>query len=149
VTDEQVWGKPKPYIEEFFELIGGTIREFASNHNLKIEKYYQNIDGWELIFQHPKGGACYIDVIKKNEQQVLICGVWWIDDLRTSERYIKHTEHIECSIAKGCLKDELESIFGQIASWKKEELSSLGKSFEPLKKDDIEADLKRYPVPKI
>lgn len=146
---EEVWGKPNPGIEEFFELIGDVIREFASNHNLKIEKFYQNIDGWELVFQHPNGGACYVDITKKNEEYVMIFGVWWQDNLQNSERYIKHTDHEECSIKKDCLKTKLEHVFGQIISWKKEDLISLGKLFQPLKKEDVEADLSRYPVPKI
>jgi hypothetical protein len=149
MVNEEIWGRPKPDIEEFFELIGPVIREFASNHNLKIEKYYQNMDGWELIFRHPKGGACYIDVIKKDQQHVLICGVWWIDDFQTSSRYGKHTEQIECSTDKEVLSESLENLFLRVISWEKKDLISLGKSFQPLTKEDIEQDLKRYPVPKI
>jgi hypothetical protein len=149
MINEEIWGKPKPGVENFFELISSVIREFASNHNLKIEKYYHNKDGWDSVFQHPKGGACYIDVVRKDERHVLICGDWWIDDLRTSERFDKHTERIECSIDKEALSDRLENLFLQVISWEKKDLISLGKSFSPLKKEDVEADLKRYPVPKL
>lgn len=149
MLNEETWGKPNPGIEEFFELIGDTIRNFVSNHNLKIEMYYHNIDGWELIFQHPKGGACYIDVIKKDDRHVLLCGDWWIDDLQTNSRFDKHTDKIECSIDKKVLSDGLEDLFQRVISWEREDLISLGKSFTPLKKEEIEEDLKRYPIPKI
>lgn len=149
MANEETWGKPNPGIEEFFESIGDMIREFASNHNLKIEKYYQNIDGWELVFQHPKGGACYIDIIKQDEHHVQIFGDWWIDDFQTSSRYDKHTNRSEYSINKKVLLDNLEKLFHQVISWKKEDLIPLGKSYRPLKKEDIEADLKRYPIPNV
>jgi hypothetical protein len=149
MVNEEIWGKPKHGIEDFFDLIGDTIREFALNHNLKIEKYYQNIDGWELVFQHPKEGACYLDVIKKDEKHVQIFGDWWIDDFQTSCRYDKHTDRIESSIDKEVLLDNLENLFQQVISWEKKDLISLGKSFQPLTKEDIESDLKRYPVPKL
>jgi hypothetical protein len=32
-------------------------------------------------------------------------------------------------------------------SWEKEDLDTSGKPFQPLKKEDIDADLARYPVP--
>lgn len=149
MANEETWGKPKPGIEEFFELNGTVIREFASNHNLKVEKYYHNKDGWDLVFQHPKGGACYIDVIKKDDRHVLLCGDWWIDDLQKSSRYDKHTNRVECSIDKEVLLDNLENLFQEVISWKKEDLILLGKSYRSLKKEDIEADLERYPIPDV
>jgi len=148
MVQEETWGKPKPGIEEFFELNGQVIREFASNHNLKIEKYYHNIDGWHLVFQHPNGGACYIEVSKGDEQHVLIFSDWWVDDYGTSERYDKHTDPFECSIDKEALSNTLENLFQEVISWTKDDLSSLGKSFQPLQKKEVKADLKKHPVPK-
>jgi hypothetical protein len=144
---EETWGKPAPGIEDFFELHGKVIREFASYHNLIISKYYHNIDGWELIFQHPKGGACYIDVIKKNNHHVSLLAVWWIDDWQINRRCTKHIDKIESFVDKTVLADNLEKLFRQILSWEKEDLDTSGKPFQPLKKEDIDADLARYPVP--
>jgi len=149
MTNEETWGKPKPGIEEFFKLIGPIIREFASNHNLKIEKYYHNIDGWHLVFQQPNGGACYIEITKKDEQHISIISDWWMDNCKTSTRYHKPTDRIEYSIDDKKLLSHLENLFQKIISWKKEDLISLGKSYIPLKKEEIEADLGRYPIPKI
>lgn len=144
---EETWGKPGPGIEDFFELHGKVIREFASNHNLKIKKYHHNKYGWRLVFKHPKGGACYINISKKDDQFILLLGDWWIDDIATSSRHDKHTDHIESSIDKEVLADNLEKLFQQILSWEKDDLISVGKSYRPLKKEDIEADLARYPIP--
>jgi len=77
----------------------------------------------------------------------LLCGDWWIDDLQTSSRYDKHTQRIECSIDKEVLLENLEALFHQIISWKQGHLISLGRSYQPLTKKEIEADLKRYPTP--
>jgi len=149
MVKEETWGIPKPGIEEFFELNGEVICEFASNHNLKIEKYYHNIDGWYLIFQHPNRKACYIDIIKKDEQSVFLSGVCWIDDIQTSCRYAKFSDKVECSIDKEALLNSLENLFQEVLSWTKGKLSSLEKSFQPLKMREVEADLKKYPIPKL
>ncbi|MHC4478003.1 MAG: hypothetical protein ACYTEL_20390 [Planctomycetota bacterium] len=149
MANEETWGVAKPGVEEFFESIGPVIREFASNHNLKIQKYYNNIDGWQLVFRHPNEGACYIEILKKDEQEVSVLADWWVDDCQRNERLHIPSDDIECSVDEEVLFGNLENLFQQVISWKKEDLISLGKSFEPLTKEAVEEDLRRYPVPKL
>ncbi len=143
---EDIWGKPKDGIAEFFELNGTIIREFAIEHNMNIEKYYHNIDGWQLVFQHPKGGACYIEITKKTEKSFELLADWWLDDYKSNKRFHKPSEKLQCSIENKDLLENLENLLQNILSWEKGSLTSLGKSFTKLKKEEVEEDLKEYPI---
>ncbi len=151
---EEIWGVARPGVDEFFEAIGSPIREFASNHNLKIEKYYRNIDGWQLVFQHPQGGACYIEITKEDEHNILILADWWVDDYETQTRADKHTRSVQCSTDRSELSKKLNEIFIFVLSWEMKDLVSY--PLDPytdykrkMSKEDFEKDLDRYPVPKL
>ena len=44
--------KELPKVKKFFRKISKVFFNFAEAHNLRIEKYYHYIPGWEFLFKH-------------------------------------------------------------------------------------------------
>jgi hypothetical protein len=142
-----------PDVKAFFTKISGVLNRFAHAHNLRIEKYYHDIPGWEFLFRHPEGGRCYIEVLKKGEQYVTLLADWSVYEYDEGTAYDKHTHRITHSIVTPVLEAGLRDVLKLVLSWSREDLKLIAKRSgdfkEGLSREDFEKDLERYPVPKI
>ena len=149
VYNEFEWAeKELPIIKEFFEKISNNLNQFAKDHNLRIEKYYHDIPGWEFLFRHPEGGQCYIEILKSDETHVTLMAAMWINEFDSDIAYDKHTNRILCSIDGKELINKLNEILNKVLSWKKRDMEKFQSKKTTMTKEELEKDLERYPNPR-
>ena len=140
-----------PALESFFSTIAGDLNEFASRHNLSLEKYWHQFPSWRFNFRHPKGGVASIEVMKEGDS-VRIYSYWWLDNYDEFTRYEKRDESEMVEKSKVNL-DFLESKFRGIISWELGEWTQVATGHEdywkPHGREYIEKDVERYPQPKV
>lgn len=144
--------KVLPKLEEFFKKISNVLEDFASTHNLFIEKYFRQMPLWMFTFQHPKGGKGQIVVEKINNKLVIVRPCWWIDDFDNSTRSLQHIEGKECSLDLDVLRAVLEEMFKLVLTWQKKDLTPVKHKYNEWKKhpkEMIEGDVLKYPIPKL
>jgi len=143
-----------PKLLAFFGKIANVLEDFASTHNLMIDKYYDRGKDWNFRFRHPKGGVGSITVKKGDgEEYVWIGAIWWLDDYDKCTRSTKHTEMEKCSIEGKVLKAFLIKMFNTILSWRKEDL---GPGVEnpyreriEMTREEFDRQYEKYPIPKL
>ena len=140
-------------IKAFFRKIARTLNQFAEEHNLKIEKYYNRGPSWDFLFRHPEGGSCYVEVRMDDKEHAKLFGNWSIHDIDTRIDRNKHTQFSPCSTGRIELRNKLEEMLALVLSWNCEDLEIVGKRSRDFQKqctkEELEADLKRYPIPKL
>jgi hypothetical protein len=152
-------GNPKfheeelPALEAFFSQIADVLNQFASRHNLMLDKYYHESPSWRFNFRHPKGGVASIDVMKESDDSVKIHGYWWLDDYDKFTRFLKTDESEEFNVDAVNLNDLLENKFKAILSWELGEWTRIATGYEeywkPQGRKWIEKNVERYPKPKV
>ncbi len=152
-------GNPKfheeelPALEAFFSQIADVLNQFASRHNLMLDKYYHESHSWGFNFRHPKGGVASIDVTKESDDSVKIYGYWWLDDYDKFTRFLKRDESEEFDLGAINLSGLLENKFKEILSWELGEWTQVATGYEeywkPQGRKWIEKDVERYPKPKV
>ncbi|MHC4743571.1 MAG: hypothetical protein ACYS8Z_16780 [Planctomycetota bacterium] len=126
--NEFKWAQEElPVIKRFFERIAPVLVEFASDHNLKLEKYYHDGPTWDFLFRHQAGGTCYIEIRKCDDEGVKICGDWSVYQYDEGLGYNKHTQLIDCSIAENELRTGLKDMLRLVLSWKRDDLEIISK----------------------
>ena len=141
-----------PALELFFAPIADVLNEFASRHNLSLEKYWHQISSWRFNFRHPKGGVASVDVMKESDNCVKIYNYWWIDDFDKFTRSARHDETKEYKIESANLNDILEEQFKKILSWQLDEWTEIVSGYEPHwspYKERLVNYVERYPIPKV
>ena len=150
---EPHWEKKRPKVEEFFGKISNVLEDFASTHNLSIDKYVRQWPCWIFVFRHPKGGSGGIQVEKAGNRSVIIRPSWCIVDFENSSWSVREPKRVKCSLNHEALLRVLEETFKQIISWKKEDLRAVkNKHYDwgkPYVKEEYEEHLKKYPIPKL
>jgi hypothetical protein len=126
-----------------FKYIADRLDRFAEKHNLKVEKYYQNMPFWNFFFNHPLGGYGRIDIACEDHNVYLI--KWWtIDDYDKRKRYHRHE-----SVGKIENEDQLEAkmleAIREILGWEKKSLKNLGRINPGLYSEP--ANRPKYPIP--
>jgi len=120
---DYVWREEQlPKVKTFFKKISAVLDQFAHDHNLRIEKYYHDIPGWEFLFRHPLRGVCYIEILMKDEGHVTVCADWWVDVYESGKRSDKHTEREIWPLDEDELYAKLKTVLSIVLSWKKEDL---------------------------
>lgn len=152
--DPVQWKKEFPKIQTFFNKISNVLEQFASSHNLMVEKYYHEGASWTFRFRHPRGGQAGIQLLKlSSEEEIVGIGTaWQIADYDACTLYSKHTEIEKCSLEESVLLEALTRHLKLVLSWQKEDLTSAGGKYEEWKKhprEKIEGDVLKYPIPKI
>ena len=139
-------------VKEFFMKIEDVLHLFAKDHNLRIEKYYHYIPGWEFLFRHQLGGQCYIEILKSDKNNVSICGCWSLDNDKSGEYFNKHTERVLYPANKSELPTRLYDMLKLVLSWTKDDLELTSKRSpeieETMTEEEIKKDMEQYPVPK-
>lgn len=145
--------KELPKIKIFFRKLSRFLNEFANLHNLRIEKYYHYIPGWEFLFRHPLGGRCYIEILRGDEEHVTLMADWSTYDYDTGIGRHKHTERAVYGVDKTELKAVLDKLLKNVLSWTEEDLGMISQRSadykESISKEDFEKDLLQYPTPKL
>lgn len=113
-------------LDEKFLPYRDIIENFATKHNLMIEKYYHDYPDWSLRFRG-NGGICgSIDIsfrIKENNGFNLFL-VLWKDDFKKTIRKLKRIKFKTFNTVqpKAELQDELENIVNKIRELDLEDL---------------------------
>jgi hypothetical protein len=152
-------GSPKfyeeelPALEAFFSQIADVLNQFASRHNLMLDKYYHQSHSWRLNFRHPKGGVASIDVMKESDDSVRLYGYWWLDDYDQFTRFSKRDESDLLELSGINLNEHLENKLKDILCWELGDWTQIGTGYEefwrPMGKKAIQKDVERYPKPKV
>ncbi len=145
--------KELPKLRTFFRGIKSVLKKFASDHNLKIEKYYHQGSGWTFRFRHPDGGVGSITVNRYDETQVIIYPHWYIDHYDTTRRDFKKAQGTKCFLESQTLRSQLVETLMLVISWRKEQLIKGVENpyCEKIKRSQkqFEKDLEKYPFPKL
>jgi hypothetical protein len=142
-----------PVLEAFFSQIADVLNQFASRHNLMLDKYYHESHSWRFNFRHPKGGVASIDVLKETDNSVKIYGCWWLDDYDKFTRFLKRDESEKFELSNVNLSELLKNKLKEILSWELGEWTQIASGYEeiwrPMGKKSIQKDVERYPKPKV
>ena len=103
--------------ERFFSPVASTLEEFASSHNLLVERYYHDAPVWSLRFAHPAGGSATIDVARAAEDSLTISGTWWLDVYTEFTRYLRDTKRVACSKQPAAVTSVLRAAFSEMLDW--------------------------------
>jgi len=103
-------------LNQLFEPYEETLIEFATNHNLLIDKYYHGSSTWSLCFEHPSGGNAKITLSIDKQGSAFLRSIWWQDDFAALSRKIKTSTSKTLSQPKlaQLLDDELILVAGWI-----------------------------------
>ena len=75
-------------LDAWFAPFHKEIEMFAMAHSLKIVKYYHDIPSWALSRSHPKGGTAKIDIVRSDQDDILLGTIWFLDDTATATRWL-------------------------------------------------------------
>src|SRR5262245_7698730 len=105
-------------LERFFRPIATCLEQFASEHNLLIERYYHDAPVWSLRFDHPAGGSATIDVARAVVGgSVTVTGTWWLDVYREFTRYLRDTARVSCPAEPDAVTQVLRSTLSEVLGW--------------------------------
>lgn len=144
--------KELPEFEALFPQIADVLNDFASRHNLMIERFYHDAPCWKFNFRHPRGGVGSIDVYIESRDSLKIYSHWWIDDFNKFARFLRTEETPEYKIDSINLAEILKGYLKQILSWQTNELTQVDIDYEQYWKPYKEKLLnytERYPEPKV
>jgi hypothetical protein len=150
--DPNWYREVKPKLDAFFGQIADMLEEFATNHNLLIDKYYHQGDDWTFRFRHPQGGSAAIQVNRHESDGVMIGAAWQIADYDSGTLLSRHTDMVKCTIEESRLRDMLRETLLTILGWKKKDLEPNKHKFtewKEISKADFERRPRTYPFPKI
>ena len=143
----------RPKLDKFFSRIAEVLKQFAKEHNLRLEKYYHQGPDWEFTFSHPEGGVGKIQVQKCDEDHVMVYPMWWVDYYDTSRRDAKNVEGEKCSLDHNVVRLQLKKMLKLVLSWRKEDLK---KGHENPYREKLEMTQEqfdhlndKYPIPKV
>lgn len=105
-------------LEQFFGPLARHIDDFASRHNLLLEKYYHEAPMWSLGFAHPAGGQARLDVTRTEDNGLAVSASWWLDDYDQFTRSIRTREPVSVAHDGDALIQRLERLLGEILAWK-------------------------------
>lgn len=106
-------------LERFFAPVAHHIDDFASQHNLLLEKYYHEAPMWSLGFAHPAGGQARLDVARTKDDGLSVGASWWLDDYDSFTRSIRTNESMPVARNGEALKSELERLLSEVLTWKR------------------------------
>jgi hypothetical protein len=120
-----------PQLEAFFSPIADTLLDFASRHNLAVDKYYHESPSWSLRFAHPKGGAGRVYALKREHDNasIYVGGSWSLNDYDTFTRFVRRTSVERSGLDASVLSETLERIFLEVMNWPLGEWSSVSSNF--------------------
>ena len=104
--------------DRFFAAVARGITDFATAHNLLLEKYYHEAPMWSLGFAHPAGGQARIDVTRTEEDGLSVGATWWIDDYDSFTRSIRVQNPVPTELVRAKLTPRLEQLLTEVLAWK-------------------------------
>jgi len=140
-------------LERFFRPVAGALEEFASNHNLLLERYYHDAPAWSLRFTHPAGGSATIDVARGPGESITVAGTWWLDVYSEFTRYLRDTSKISCSVRPDVVTSAVRSTLSEVLRWKPGEWSRIARGYQRIWGKFSESEFDRmsasYPEPRL
>lgn len=110
-------------IRAFFDERSAILVDFATAHNLAIDKYYHDSPSWTFRFRHPKSGVGGVEVKRVSESSIRVNMSWYIDEYENFTRHAKQEESSELAVAKIDLTKVLEDSLKRALGWNREELT--------------------------
>jgi len=104
-------------LERYFRPVASALEEFASNHNLLLERYYHDAPAWSLRFAHPAGGSATVDVTRGSAGSFTVSGTWWLDVYREFTRYLRDTSKVSCPARPDAVISAVGSAFAEVLAW--------------------------------
>jgi hypothetical protein len=144
----------QPYREydEFFAPISADISTLVTERGLLLKKYYHEAPCWSLLFRHPKGGVAKVEISKKDDGRIGVCGVWWKDDFDAGPRSIMSFDEDVVERSGVAVTGSAQEMLARILAHQSGVWSKVVDGYKPLwhpyGRSFIEDDEKRYPLPK-
>lgn len=140
-------------LEAFFRPVANAVEEFASNHNLLLERYYHDAPAWSLRFAHPAGGSATISVARESSESIVVSGTWWLDVYSEFTRYLRDSSSISCSVRSDVVTSAVESTLTEVLQWKPGIWSRVARGYEQVWGKFSQSEFDRmsgnYPQPKL
>jgi hypothetical protein len=106
-------------LDQFFAPMASHITDFASRHNLLLEKYYHEAPMWSLGFSHPAGGQARLDITRTKDNALSLGASWWLDDYDSFTRSIRTKESNSLESSGEALTGALEKLLREVLGWKR------------------------------
>jgi hypothetical protein len=146
------FGERLEILEPFFASISDKLNEFASKHELLLERYYHESPSWRFSFRHPRRGVGCVEVMRVFDDSIKVYIYWWLDDYDQFARFIKRDETPEYVVGEVNLVELLDEQLRTVLSWDPGVWTQVATGYErywrPMGKVWIERNDERYPVPK-
>ncbi len=137
--------------QAWFEPIADTVEAFANSRNLLIDKYYHDAPGWDLRFNHPKGGQASISIHNHTEEMARIGSVWHLDDYEQFTRFLHWRKQREIPKTPESVAAALREEFAAILSVAKGDWNQVAPGYKRIwgrySKEEFAAIAPDYPDP--
>jgi hypothetical protein len=123
---------------------------FAAEHHLRVDKYWNDFPSWRFSFRHPKGGVACIEVFREGETNLSLSAYWWVDDYdrgtRSSRVYRSEVLIGDSIKLEGLLEETLTTVVAwPLDSWT-DVNTGLGDSWKrTFTKEQFERQVHDYP----
>ena len=107
-----------PTLEAFFGRIADDLTAFATEHGLRIERYYHQLPSWEFCVDHPVGGSAYMELRRVDDATFRIHSAWWVDDRGARKRYSRFATSPDHSVARSDISRLLREAYDTVRAWK-------------------------------
>jgi hypothetical protein len=121
-----------PKLERFFAPLAEEIRQFASAHNMSIERYYHEAPDWRLQFTPPQGGNATIDIRRIDDETFTLTQCWFVDDYDASTRSLRWGKSPTFRVKDVRLTDLLRQALIEMLSWPKNEWTQVATGYEQM-----------------
>lgn len=140
-----------PRTAEWFKPYEPIFLHFAERHNLAIGQYLKDMPAWHLVFTHPRGGRCRIDMKKNFAASFSLAVVWTRDNYGAGARSLKWWV-IDKDVPAEQLARELELTLETALGWKEKDFDSTHDGFaqywHKVPKEEFEREQHKYPLPR-
>jgi hypothetical protein len=138
-------------LQEWFAPLSPELMNFASAHNLLIDKYYHESPSWSFRFNHPKGGQASISLSMHGDDTAGVGSSWHVDDYDRFTRSIHWRKERRVQKVASEIRSALESELAAVLAVPLGEWNQVADGYRPIwsryTKAEFEAMTPKYPVP--
>lgn len=137
-------------LQNYFRQIAPTLKAFAKRHNLRLGRFPQGLEAWDLLFHHPLGGTGRILIYRASKTHVQVSCIWFHNRGPINQRCISNIKRI--ALDSTSLTRALRAALRKILNWKSKDLMTQFVDLTSLFVDrfkDLARYQKRLPSPRL
>lgn len=144
--------KTRPHLEQFFAPVAECLEQFGQQHNLMLTRYWHQEACWDFMFRHPVAGVGRI-MIHKEDDRLSVQWLWWVDRYDESTRYLRRSAPRLVARDPKELAAVLDVAFKEVLGWQEGNWDEIARGYQDtwsrMRKEDFEANVEYYPVPRL